>query len=175
MPEPETNRKENTSARGDRIRVVVASLGGLGLLPGIPGTFGALFGLGLHLLAALFLSGWALRVALLLFLAGLAWMNYALTPWATAYWKSEDPSQFVADEAAGYLMAAAAAPDGPLFIVALGSFVLFRVLDVIKIPPAWQIDRRMHGAWGIFLDDLVSGLYAAGVLHLLFALGVLGR
>ena len=47
----------------------------------------------------------------------------------------------------------------------------FRVFDIVKIPPALQIDREMSGGWGILLDDLVSGLYAVGFLHLLQWLG----
>ncbi|HEY7817515.1 MAG TPA: phosphatidylglycerophosphatase A, partial [Vicinamibacteria bacterium] len=44
-------------------------------------------------------------------------------------------------------------------------FLLFRIIDVIKIPPARQIDRSMHGPWGMVLDDIVSGVYAALVVY----------
>jgi len=39
------------------------------------------------------------------------------------------------------------------------------VFDILKIPPARQIDRNMHGGWGVLLDDLVSSGYALGVLY----------
>jgi phosphatidylglycerophosphatase A len=56
-------------------------------------------------------------------------------------------------------------PQGTLWQVGFWGFLLFRVFDIIKIPPARQIDRNMHGSWGILLDDLVSGAYAALVLY----------
>ena len=40
------------------------------------------------------------------------------------------------------------------------SFLLFRVFDIIKLPIARQIDKKMHNSWGVILDDLVSALYA---------------
>ena len=48
------------------------------------------------------------------------------------------------------------------------AFILFRLLDIWKPPPARQFDR-MHGGAGIVLDDVAAGLYGALVL---FAAGV---
>jgi hypothetical protein len=44
------------------------------------------------------------------------------------------------------------------YTVAAG-FLLFRGFDIIKVPPASQIDRDWTEAAGILFDDLVSGLY----------------
>jgi len=52
-------------------------------------------------------------------------------------------------------------------------FILFRVLDMIKIPPAWQVDKKMHNATGIILDDIISGFYASIVLYGLFYYSVI--
>jgi hypothetical protein len=76
-----------------------------------------------------------------------------------------DPGHFVLDEIAGYLMVPLLLPQGTLWQVGFWGFLLFRVFDIIKIPPARQIDRNLHGPWGILLDDLVSGAYAALVLY----------
>jgi phosphatidylglycerophosphatase A len=57
------------------------------------------------------------------------------------------------------------APAGWLWI-AIG-FALFRLFDVLKPWPIRWFDRRVHGGFGIMLDDLVAGLFAAGVLQLL--------
>jgi phosphatidylglycerophosphatase A len=46
---------------------------------------------------------------------------------------------------------------------ALG-FVLFRIFDIFKPWPVSWADRHLPGAWGIMLDDVVAGLYAAGIL-----------
>ena len=39
-------------------------------------------------------------------------------------------------------------------------FLIFRVLDVVKIWPASYCDREMPGGAGVVLDDVVSGIYA---------------
>ncbi len=144
----------------------IGSALGLGLSPIAPGSFGALLGV-------------AYAVPVFIYLP-LAWRpvgdrrsgsrplsaaNHLLTPWAVAYWKDEDPGHFVLDEIAGYLMVPLLLPQGTLWQVGFWGFLLFRIFDIVKIPPARQIDRNMHGPWGILLDDLVSGAYAALVLY----------
>lgn len=144
----------------------IGSAFGLGLSPVAPGSFGALLGVAYAVAVLLYLPlparPWAIGAGLVAVIAA----NHFLTPWAVEYWKQEDPSHFVLDEIAGYLMVPLLLPQGSLWEVGLFGFVLFRVFDVIKIPPARQIDRDMHGSWGIVLDDLVSGAYAALVLYL---------
>jgi phosphatidylglycerophosphatase A len=44
---------------------------------------------------------------------------------------------------------------------------------MIKIPPAWQVDKKMHNATGIILDDIISGFYASIVLYGLFYYSVI--
>ena len=77
------------------------------------------------------------------------------------------------DEVAGYLVVPILFRGGELWQVALVGFLLFRIFDIIKIPPARQIDQNMHGSWGIILDDLISGAYAAAALYGLVWLGVM--
>ncbi len=137
----------------------------LGLSPIAPGSFGALLGVAYALPVLVYLPMAWRPVAIGLGLAAVSAANHFLTPWAVAYWKDEDPGHFVLDEIAGYLMVPLLLPQGTLWQVGFWGFLLFRVFDIIKIPPARQIDRNMHGSWGILLDDLVSGAYAALVLY----------
>jgi phosphatidylglycerophosphatase A len=97
--------------------------------------------------------------------------NNWLTPWAVAFWQQEDPGHFVLDEVAGYLLVPLLFHQGQLWQVALWGFLLFRVFDIIKIPPARQVDQQIHGAWGILLDDLVSSVYVVLVMYGLWWLG----
>jgi phosphatidylglycerophosphatase A len=149
----------------DRLYNAIGSAFGLGLSPIAPGSFGALVGVayavGVFLLLPLAARPWAIGVGLVLVSAA----NHGLTPWAVAYWKDEDPKHFVLDEVAGYLVVPLLMPQGTLWEVAFWGFLLFRVFDVVKIPPARQIDRDLHGSWGILLDDIVSGVYAALALY----------
>lgn len=76
----------------------------------------------------------------------------------------KDPGAFVLDEAAGQLVALAALPPVGLGEV-LFAFAAFRLFDIVKPFPArrWE---RLRGGFGIALDDIVAGFYAALALHL---------
>ena len=76
----------------------------------------------------------------------------------------EDPGFVVLDEAAGQWIALLAASPAR-WQQWLLAFLLFRFFDILKPPPARQFDR-MHGGFGIMMDDVAAGLYAllAGVL-----------
>lgn len=90
----------------------------------------------------------------------------------------KDPSQVVADETAGQclpllaLTPAMTANFGTAALSVLVGFLSFRILDIVKPWPARQI-QRVPGAWGILLDDLIAGVYAAVATHaIMLALGV---
>jgi len=51
-------------------------------------------------------------------------------------------------------------------------FILYRVFDIIKVPPMKKLEK-LHGGWGIMLDDLISGIYANLILHVLLFIKVL--
>jgi phosphatidylglycerophosphatase A len=58
----------------------------------------------------------------------------------------------------------------PTWPHAIVAFFIFRIFDVIKPPPAAQIDERMPGGYGVVLDDVVSGIYANLATRALFAI-----
>ncbi len=68
-----------------------------------------------------------------------------------------DPSIVVIDEIVGMWLSLACMPKSlPAMLIA---FFLFRILDILKPPPARQVERFAHG-WGIMLDDVVAAVYA---------------
>ena len=174
------NEKSPNNRLKDYLFVALGSAFGLGLSPIAPGSFGAFLGVGIHIfihsliranLQLFFFIGFFLAVCVL---------HFCLTPWAVNYWKEEDPKNFVLDEVAGYLLVPILFH--PEFIrptavpfrqVLFFGFILFRVLDIIKVPPARQIDRNLHGGWGILLDDLVSAIYAVIVLYVLLMMKII--
>lgn len=162
--------KQHSQSVGGGVRLLLASAFGLGLSPIAPGTCGALLGVAVHLIIALFAptvwQRWLLGGAF----AAVCWTHFSLTRWAQQYWRESDPSHFVLDEVAGYLFVPLLVTSGDPWKLALWSFVCFRVLDIIKIPPARQVDRKMHGAVGILLDDLISAAYAAVLIYVLSAI-----
>ncbi len=48
----------------------------------------------------------------------------------------------------------------------LAAFGLFRVLDALKPWPIKWFDARVHGGFGIMLDDVIAALFAIGLLQL---------
>ncbi len=158
----------------------VATFGGSGLLRPGNGTWGSLaalaVGLALHLLGG----------PVLLALATLALFPTGL--WATrgyiALTGRDDPSEVVVDEAVGQWIALlpvslgaahAGAPVSALWPGIVAAFLLFRLFDIWKVGPVGWADRR-HDAWGVMLDDVIAGLFAAvGVVVLAgIAHGLLG-
>lgn len=68
-----------------------------------------------------------------------------------------DPSIVVIDEVVGMWIALLFQPSG--IGAAILAFVAFRGFDIVKPPPARQLER-IPGGWGIMLDDVVAGIYA---------------
>lgn len=83
-----------------------------------------------------------------------------------------DAASITIDEAAGMLLALAAAPRSAAgFALA---FLLFRVFDIVKPPPLLAL-HRLSGGLGVVADDVAAGLYAAALLLLgRLAAGLLG-
>ena len=148
------------------ILIAIGSALGLGLSPVAPGTCGALLGVLFHVSIVFFLPHRLQLASLIIFFLIVCLANYLLTPWAEKYWDSEDPKQFVLDEVAGYILVPILFRDGQLCKVVLWGFLFFRVFDIFKlIPPAKFIDQKIHGHWGILLDDLVSAMYASLLMY----------
>ena len=47
------------------------------------------------------------------------------------------------------------------WIWVITGFILFRIFDVWKPWPIRVIDRQAHGGFGIMLDDIIAGVWAA--------------
>jgi phosphatidylglycerophosphatase A len=74
----------------------------------------------------------------------------------------KDPQFVVIDEVIGQWVALAGAV--PLnWKSYLAAFGLFRLFDILKPPPVRQMEA-LPGGWGINLDDVMAGIYAALVL-----------
>jgi len=147
----------------DFLRAAAVTAGGLGFAPVAPGTFGALAGVAVFAAARLLAPSHetpVLAAALLLACALSVWAG----PWAETHWRRKDPQRFVLDETAGYLLVVLLFPGRAFWPTLIGAFVTARVFDVIKPPPARQLERLPQG-WGVLLDDLAASLYAAGALH----------
>ena len=123
-----------------------------GFFPVAPGTVGAL--VVLILLLALGSPGfWGLVLwSLVVFTVGV---------WASGEAERDyghDAGKINIDEVVGMLLAALGAGGGTLSLIL--AFLLFRVFDVVKPFPA-DAAQSLPGGWGVMVDDVVAGLYAA--------------
>lgn len=46
----------------------------------------------------------------------------------------------------------------------LAAFALFRLFDILKPWPILWVDRRVHGGFGVMIDDVLAAVYALVVL-----------
>ncbi|MEX0729718.1 MAG: phosphatidylglycerophosphatase A [Aquisalimonadaceae bacterium] len=133
---------------------------GSGLFPRAPGTCGTLAAIPLYLLCSGLPVWLYLAVTLLVSVTGVWICDRAARDFGV-----HDHPAIVWDEIAGYLVTMIAAPAGWPWVIA--GFVLFRFFDVLKPWPISVLDRRVGGGFGIMVDDLLAGVFAAVVLQLL--------
>jgi phosphatidylglycerophosphatase A len=145
-----------------RLILAAATWGGVGYLPGMPGTWGTLAALPLWWLLT-HLGAWGYGLAL----AALAALSIRITGLAQEYLGPDHPA-IVLDEVVGLLAALAWAP--PHWPWVLIGFALFRLLDIWKPFPV-NYCEGLPGGWGVTLDDLAAGLMARGVLELMIMMG----
>ncbi|MES0874182.1 phosphatidylglycerophosphatase A family protein [Sinimarinibacterium thermocellulolyticum] len=135
---------------------------GSGLSPVAPGTFGTLVGILLFLPLSLLDAQVYAAVVALLFAFG-CWVCGESARLLGVH----DHGGIVFDEIVGYLVAAAPLtlfPDLTTVAFVGGlvlAFALFRLFDVCKPWPIGVLDRRVRGGFGIMLDDLLAGAFAA--------------
>jgi phosphatidylglycerophosphatase A len=150
----------------DTIAYVLSIWFGCGLVPRAPGTAGTVGALPLYWI----LRGWGVGAILI----------GALLVTAIGIWASDrtarrlgqkDPQIVCIDEVAGVLFTWAAAPTSWAGI--LVGFVLFRIADQLKPWPARTAERRLPGGWGIMLDDVFAGAWAAALVLVARRIGLL--
>ena len=135
----------------------------VGRIPFASGTFGSLVGLPIvYLLSRI---NWA---AALILTAILVLFSVRVAHLAEQQLKAKDPGCIVIDEIAGMCVTMLAIP--LTLTTGLAGFLLFRVFDVIKPPPARQMERRLQGGWCVVMDDVVAGVMANLVLRIWIAL-----
>jgi phosphatidylglycerophosphatase A len=64
----------------------------------------------------------------------------------------------------GFLITMLWVPKATHFIVI--GFFLFRLFDILKPFPIRRLERGLKGGFGVVLDDVIAGVYANIILHL---------
>jgi len=144
-----------------------ASALGTGLFPA-SGTFGALLAFLLHILffPTLFTpEHWLLGAVVILLVVGFGIWTAEITERFTG---KKDDSRITIDEVAGYYIAVFLLPAGLYYTIP--AFILCRILDIIKPPPANAL-QSLHGGIGIMMDDVISSIYACLIIHAVIYFG----
>ncbi len=134
---------------------------GSGLSKKMPGTLGTLAAIPLYL-------GLMQTNDLIYLLATLVSVGVGIVICEQAAKKLEvhDFGGIVWDEIAGFLIT--------MYGIAfswqslLAGFALFRLFDIVKPWPIKWLDQHVGGGFGIMIDDVLAGIFAALVLHFWF-------
>lgn len=134
---------------------------GSGLMPKAPGTFGTLAAVPLFLLMS-YLSpvSYALLV-LLISVIGIYLCGKTATDVGV-----HDHGAIVWDEFAGFFITMFMVPVSWQSV--LIGFLLFRFFDILKPWPISIADKKLTGGFGIMFDDVLAGLFALFLMHLIF-------
>lgn len=147
------------------IRVALATSFGFGFSPFAPGTAGTVPAVLVFILIAQIPDTRWQTVLIGLVLAASCLLTVALGPWAERHWAKKDPRNYVIDEVAGYFLVVLLFRVESIWLTALWAFLAARFFDVVKPPPARQLEA-LHAGWGMLLDDLAASVYAVVFLHL---------
>ena len=134
---------------------MIATVFGAGYSPVAPGTVASAL-----TVALLWLIPFS-RGGLVVFLVAVVAIGTWAAHVAERQLGGKDPGAIVIDEVAGMTLSVVALPLTPA--VLLGGFVLFRLFDVVKPPPA-DASQRLPGGIGVMLDDVIAGVYALVIL-----------
>lgn len=155
----------------DLLAVFIATGGGAGLIPFGPGTWGSLVGL---LIAYGLIATFNANVVLLQnVLIAASVILAAVGIWAgtraESVFNRKDAGQIVIDEVCGQVISFVfIAP----YLERLGGqwrwwmipgFLLFRAFDIFKPYPINKL-QDLRGGFGVMMDDVVAGIYAAVLL-----------
>lgn len=148
------------------VHKLIASGFGTGFLPGAPGTFGSALAAGLIWLYWFSVSSFHysdaqllyILITLFFFFAGIISTNALQQEWG------HDSSRFTVDEMAGMFITMIWVECTPQNLLA--AFILFRFFDILK-PFGIRLMEKVHGGWGVMLDDILSGIYANITLHVI--------
>ncbi|MBN1481875.1 phosphatidylglycerophosphatase A [candidate division KSB1 bacterium] len=140
---------------------IIGSTFGIGYFPLAPGTAGSFVTITiLWFLPALTPLLWVIVLPSFFFIG----------VWAATICEQDwghDPGRVVWDEVVGMMIAVYMMPkQWPIYASA---FVLFRFFDILKPFPVHQSQKLPKG-WGVMVDDVIAGIYAFIICHILFGL-----
>jgi phosphatidylglycerophosphatase A len=143
-----------------RVIILLATGCYVGYSPLIPGTTGTLAAVPLYLILSHLSPLYYIAIVL-----GSIYIAIWASDGAEVLLQSRDCRHIVIDEMVGFMVAMFMVP--PTLRNILLGFFLFRALDIIKPFPIRVLEERVRGGYGVVLDDIVAGVYANLLIHVL--------
>jgi phosphatidylglycerophosphatase A len=144
---------------GRRLTLILATWGGVGYLPCMPGTWGTLAALPLWFLLARFCPwGYGLAVAVLMILGLL------VAGPAQGYLGRTDHPAIVVDEVVGLLITLAGV--SPRWPAAALGFIVFRTLDILKPGPIRWFGKGGTAGLEVMADDVIAGVIGRLIIEI---------
>ena len=158
---------------------------GVGYIPGAPGTYGSIIGVGIYLSVESFLNylrrldpkfypdllepstSAVIAISMAVFCLVGIWASRRSIPLLG----NDDPSQAVADEVMGQLIVFLFVPFGIGWPFIVAGFLLFRLFDIWKPYPIDNL-QILPGGIGVCADDIVAGVYAGVCLSVIYAISI---
>ncbi len=116
------------------------------------------------------LIGWFLLRGDVVGLSVAAAVSFGLSVWSAGEAEKlfgHDARKIVMDEWTGMFITLLFIPPDIVWYGA--AFFAFRLFDVVKIPPARQMEN-LPGGWGVTMDDVIAGIQANIALHIVIYL-----
>jgi phosphatidylglycerophosphatase A len=174
------NQHSNTNfSPSERIKIALATLGGIGFIPKMPGTAGSLAALVPILLAITLVRGAAhsfeiISISVAIGIVIAIALGLWVVPFMEKHW-GNDPGCVIIDELVGMWIVLLFVLVNPIFHHSLPSlcmwmgwsFALFRLFDITKPFPISYLNNQ-KGAFFVMFDDVLAGIYACGGLFFLW-------
>lgn len=143
---------------------IIATFFWAGRGPYVPGIWGSIAALPL---------GWVTMhhfgvTGLMLMILALTVIGTFAAEWVDRKTQTHDASLIVIDEAAGVMIPLLIVPTtGEMWLTGyLLSLFFFGLIDIIKPFPINWVDKRIHGGFGVMVDDVLAGILALGCVYL---------
>ena len=149
---------------------ILASLGGIGLIPFAPGTFGSIFAWIAFILISHFVNMLILTIVIII-------LSIWICEKVSKDLFEKDHKSIVIDELAGMWVALLpviyfASSQNERIAYAILALVFFRFFDILKPFPVSYFDQKYKNGFGIVFDDIIAGILATVpsliILFLLF-------
>ena len=138
-----------------------ATLGGIGMVPIAPGTFGSV----VAWLIFVYLSHFISLINMIILTISFCFLSIWICNQASKNLENKDHKSIVIDELVGMWIALLpvlflANSQFERTVYALAALIFFRLFDILKPFPISYFDKNYKNGFGIVIDDVISGLIA---------------